>query len=634
MDFFGRQELARRNSRWLLLWFVLAVLAIMLAINVVAWLALQYAGTQTPSFAAHLLSPTGAIIAALTLAVIALGSGLRMAQLASGGKAVADMVGARRVLPETSDPLERRLINVSEEMAIAAGLPVPRLYVMDNEPAINAFVAGLKPNETVMVVTRGALEQLDRQELQGVVGHEYSHVFNGDMRLNVRLIGALAGILLIGQCGEFMLRNLRHVRGGSSSRRDSGNAVFFLLILSLALMVIGYVGLFFGRLIKAAIARQREFLADAASVQYTRDNSGIAGALDKIRQHSSGALLQTPYAEDMSHLCFGASVKLHLAGLLSTHPPLDERIRALGVQPAQLAARRRERSTETAASGAASAASPVAVAGENRLAQTRAAAALASVGQFSVHAINQAQQQRAQWPDAVQVAAHDRQQIHALILALLLQDQADSTQRDVVAATLLADAPELLRTVQNLHRELQAVPASARLSLLLVTRNTLEHLSRAERDQLLAQCRQLSRQDQWVTPFEFVICAIVDAWLRETPGHVRRVTRFRDVAAELVCVTGFLVQASRADLAVQQAQFTGALASFGLPVQAMPAQFDADALAVALQRLDACVPLLKKPMLNTFAELVLADGELTVSETELLRAIAEQLNCPMPPLLA
>jgi len=214
------------------------------------------------------------------------------------------MVGARLVPSNTADPLERRLRNVVEEMAIASGVRVPEVYVMDDERGVNAFAAGWDVSGAVVAVTRGTLETLTRDELQGVIAHEFSHILNGDMRLNVRMIGVLAGIVFISSIGEFIMRSMRGSRDGKGG----------LVLAGLALFIIGYVGLFFARLIKSAVSRQREFLADASSVQFTRNPDAIAGALDQIRSSGAGTLIANRYAEEMSHMFFGAAVKVRLGG--------------------------------------------------------------------------------------------------------------------------------------------------------------------------------------------------------------------------------------------------------------------------------------------------------------------------------
>lgn len=314
MTFYEHQHKARRKTGVLFGYFLLAVLLIVVAVNAVVYLTLYASDSMnviTPKqwFSTPLCWGT----ALITLTVIAGGSLFRYFKIRSGGDAIAIMAGGRFVSPETSNRLEKRLLNVAEEMAIASGTHVPRVYLLEQEQGINAFVAGYDANNTVLAVTQGALQNLTRDELQGVIGHEFSHVLNSDTRINLHLIAMLAGILLIGQIGESLLHSGRFAR---RDRNASGN-----FVLGLALMAIGYIGLFFGRLIKAAISRQREFLADASAIQFTRNPFGIGGALFKIGQLNQRSHLTSNHAEEMSHMCFGETLKVNFASLLATHPP-------------------------------------------------------------------------------------------------------------------------------------------------------------------------------------------------------------------------------------------------------------------------------------------------------------------------
>ncbi len=281
----------------MLLMYALAVVAVVLAVDVAIGIAWSWGMSQT----ARRVAVPGAVYAfgALgTLAVIFVASVYHLLQLREGGDAIARMLGATRVESDTRDPLERRLLNVVEEMSIASGVRVPAVYVLQDEPGINAFAAGFDLSKCIVTVTRGTLQALNRDELQGVIGHEFSHILNGDMGLNLRMMSVLGGILFIGAIGGFLMRSAGRSRRGSG--KDSGSGGIFLF--GLALFVIGYVGVFFARLIKAAVSRQREFLADAASVQFTRNPAGIAGALDQIRASAAGAHIANRYAEDLSHM--------------------------------------------------------------------------------------------------------------------------------------------------------------------------------------------------------------------------------------------------------------------------------------------------------------------------------------------
>ncbi len=233
-------------------------------------------------------------------------------------------MGGTLVPADVQDPLRRRLRNVVEEMAIASGVPVPEIYVLEEESGINAFAAGFTPSDAAVAVTRGTLELLDRDELQGVIAHEFSHILNGDMRLNIRLMGVLFGIMVLGLIGRLIVRGGHHT-SIISSRRDRGAPV--ALVIGLGLMVVGGIGVFFARVIKAGISRQREYLADASAVQFTRQSSGIANALKKIGGYSEGSLIKSADPEEVSHMLFGTGARF--CSLFATHPPLVARIQAL-----------------------------------------------------------------------------------------------------------------------------------------------------------------------------------------------------------------------------------------------------------------------------------------------------------------
>ena len=271
-----------------------------------------------------------AAVALGTTVVIALGSLYKVSELASGGEVVAHMMGGRLVDPQTTDLAERRLLNVVEEMSLASGVPVPPVYVMDNEPSINAFAAGFRPTDAVVAVSRGCLQYLTREELQGVLGHEFSHVLNGDMRLNLRLIGLVYGILVLSIIGYFVMRSAGWA--GSVARIPTIAAATIappIFFIGLALYILGYLGVLLGNIIKAAISRQREFLADASSVQFTRNPSGLAGALKKIGGLAEGSRINDPHAHEISHMFFGDAFAGSIFNLFATHPPLEERIRLL-----------------------------------------------------------------------------------------------------------------------------------------------------------------------------------------------------------------------------------------------------------------------------------------------------------------
>lgn len=344
MNFYEHQERARKQTGRLLVLFLLALLALVLltafVFAAVAYMLGFYSSPNNHYGAGHALWDVilsvfewqylGSITLAV-LVVVSLAALFRMSQLSSGGKVIAEQLGGYLLNTRPRNSAEKQLLNVVEEMAIAAGTPVPSVYLIE-EPGINAFAAGHQPADAVIGVTRGALEQLNRQELQGVIAHEFSHILNGDMRLNLRLIGLIYGIIVIALAGRYLLRG-SYYSGYGRSRGGSGRDRGAVLGMGLALVALGYLGVFFGNMIKAAISRQREYLADASAVQFTRSYEGIGGALKKIGGQSAHADWQQHDANEISHMLFSKGLKFNFFNrFMSTHPPLEKRIQRVDPQ--------------------------------------------------------------------------------------------------------------------------------------------------------------------------------------------------------------------------------------------------------------------------------------------------------------
>jgi Zn-dependent protease with chaperone function len=330
-DFFERQDIARRNTTRLVILFALAVLTLIVSIDLLLAGVLGYLGRNPDTGAINWALAADPQVLSLsiigTLLVAGGGSLFKIAQLRGGGQVVAEQLGGRLLNPDSTVPSEQQLLNVVQEMALASGAPTPPVYLMDNEAGINAFAAGFTPSDAVIGVTRGAAEAFTRDELQGVIAHEFSHILNGDMRLNIRLIGLLHGILIIGMLGYFVLR-MAAFSGVGRSRSRENSSPLPMLALGAGLMAVGFFGMLFGNLIKAAVSRQREFLADASAVQFTRNPGGIAGALRRIGGATTGSGIESPNAPEASHMFFGLATS-GFSGLFATHPPLAERIRRI-----------------------------------------------------------------------------------------------------------------------------------------------------------------------------------------------------------------------------------------------------------------------------------------------------------------
>ncbi len=638
MSFYENQHRARRKTGLLAGYFVAAVVLIMVAVNAAIYFGLSMVSTvklMTPL--QWMQSGPCWIIALGTLVVIVGGSLFRMAQLSQGGLSVALMAGGVPLDSNTSNLQERTLINVTEEMSIASGTRVPRIFVLRDEPGINAFVAGTEPGNTVLAVTQGTLDTLTRDELQGVIGHEFSHILNGDMRMNVRLIGILAGILLIGQIGEFLLRGQRY-RSGRSNKDGAQIAA-----LGLALMVIGYVGLFFGRLIKAAISRQREFLADASSVQFTRNPDGIAGALYAIGARAGHSNLLGRHAEDMSHMCFGETLHVGLSSLLATHPPIEERIKAIDPQLLpRLKARWNKRQQAPESTPAPDFSTPgfdaAALAG-------LAAGAAASVSPNQAHAIkssvgtptpdhaNFARQLHTAIPEDLKTAAHDPQQAIALLFGLLLTELRSHGQESLALIATQFDSTQA-QLAARLYKIVHQNDPSQRLPLLEMALATLRDQAQPLRKQVITACDQLIQVDNKVTLSEFIMGYLIRQALAPVNRRSRAIKSFSAIETSLAHLFSAIVQSSGNSAEQQQINFQQIMQSFSRSdwrqcLQTVPTPTQ---LTSALDQLAQLTPLLKQPVIDACVDCVLHDGKVTLRELEVIRAVCEALECPMPPL--
>ncbi|MEX2118776.1 MAG: M48 family metallopeptidase [Pirellulales bacterium] len=626
MDFFAHQDAARRKTTLLVVYFCLAIALIVAAVYPVVALVF---GARPP----HLWNPILFLaVAGATLFVIAAGSLFKIVQLGSGGEVVAQMLGGRPVDPATRDLDERVLVNVVEEMAIASGVPAPSVFVLD-EQGINAFAAGWSPSSAVIGVTRGAIETLNRDELQGVIAHEFSHILNGDMRLNIRLIGLLHGILLIALIGYTLLRSLGHTRR-RRSRKDGGGVVA-VLALGAALLVIGYLGVFFGRLIKSAVSRQREFLADASAVQFTRNPQGIAGALKKIGGLVAGSRVERAAAEEASHLFFGNVLGQNLFGFLSTHPPLPERIKRIdpafdGQFPKVTHA---QRTASDLGAGPRPAQAAAAAMG------FRPETAVASVGTPQTEHVAYAAALVASLPQRLVEEVHEPLGAAAAVCGLVLA--GDSQTRADQLAILARSSSRVYEELQRIAPLLGGLPAEARLPLVEMAMPALARLSPDQYGSLRQVVRRLVEADQKISVFEYALERMVldqlgQRFERRPPARVK--FRWIDaVAGDCNALLSTLAYVGHRDDAQAERAFRlGAvrLAAIQSELKLLPrSAATLKTFDEAVHRLAAAAPKIKKRVLEASAACIGADGRITVEEGELLRVVAELLGCPMPPLL-
>jgi len=522
-----------------------------------------------------------------------------------------------------------------EEMALASGVPVPPVFLLNEEKGVNAFAAGFSPSDAVVGITRGCAEQLSRDQLQGVVAHEFSHILNGDMRLNLRLIGVLHGILVMGLVGRELLRLAGRGGGRSRSNKDSGMA--YLLLIGLAFMVVGFVGLFFGNLIKAAVSRQREYLADASAVQFTRNPGGIAGALKRIGAALFGSKLLSPRAAEASHMYFAEG----LTSMFATHPPLDDRIRRLEPQwdgnfPPALPADAVVGFAAQDAAGLVGEQAEVDLDLRSRRVPVQVVEhAAEQVGNPTEIHREYVHELLAGMPPAVVDAAHEPYGARALVYASLLDRDADIRANQLRMLENIAE-PDVFELTLRLTKDVSGLDVRGRLPLVDMTLPALRALSPAQYKEFIHAFDQLVKADRRLGLFEWALHQILRRHLRPQFEPVRpkpiRYYGLQRLSEPCSVLLSTLARASQHD---DQVAFNeGACLLSEVPLQLLPPEScGLDDLDRALHELAQVAPKLRSRLVDACAASICADSSVNIAEAELLRAICDMLDCPMPPLL-
>lgn len=623
MNFFEHQAQARRRSTRYVVLFILATVAIAVVVNfvvlgIVFYFVSDY-GITVPFRQWLRQHPQVYWWTTLgTIGAIAGASLYRIASLSRGGGAVAQSLGATLVDSSTRDPRLRQLLNVVEEVAIAAGVPVPQVYLLENESGVNAFASGFTASDAAITVTQGALMHLTRDELQGVIGHEFSHVFNGDMRLNTRLIGVLFGILFIGLIGRLILR--ARVRGRGAAP---------ILAAGVAFLVIGYIGVLFGRMIQAAVSRSRESLADASAVQFTRNPLGLSGALKKIAVLSG--VLQEARSEEVSHMLF-ASRLASPSSFFATHPPILDRIRAIdpNFRASELSRISRAPLAEPVSVAAAAPAKPTGM-------SITPAALIAAVGQMSEAALAAAVDRRAAIPEKLLNAAREPSDALNVVLALVVN--GDPAQRSQQLAAIRAESSlpaDSATKVESFAQDLAALDANLRLPLFELSFPSLRRRTAQELRRAAQLVDKLSMLDGNVTVFEYALSRLLRLQLYEVLApRARRAPvvapKLFALRAEVQTLLSLLARESGAK--AQAAYEQGVRKLFAMDAPAYLGSTDWTALDRALIRLDLVAPAVKQELVGALVSTVAHDRVLTAEENELLRVICGSLHCPLPPLV-
>jgi Zn-dependent protease with chaperone function/uncharacterized tellurite resistance protein B-like protein len=640
MDFFEQQDRARRRSRRLILLFLVAVAGIASGVTIVVALLVHALGSNSSSIAmpnAVWLSTNRDLLllcALGTITMIGVASWIRLIQLRQGGGAVASSLGGTIVLSEDPDPLRRRLYNVVEEIAIASSIPVPSVYVLEGESAINAFAAGHTTSDAAIAVTRGALEQLSRDELQGVIGHEFSHILNGDMNLNIRLMGFLFGILVVNLLGRAMTRTGGRRRLAVSTSRSRGSGI--VALAGLALFVLGYIGVLIGRIIQAAVSRQREFLADASAVQFTRQATGLANALKKIGGLQDQSWLVSPRTEEVSHMLFASGRRL-VAGLFATHPPLKDRIRKLQpyVRVSSMTDTSETADTDFGRMDIAGAEHIAAVAGLAGMAES---SVVARVGAPDEEDLVFASQLRAMLPDDLWKAAHSRDGALAVLLALVIDpDKSIRQHQRTIIVNRFGEA--VANEVEELAISAGAIRPGIRLSVADIAFPVIRSMPRARREFVLDSIYQLIEVDGDIDAFEAALAGSLTARISDLDSVVRRgKTSKRETTLAAVRVLAAMAIHGHESRLDAETAFRAGIAvledSMAVP-DATPLPTNApaiEALVRSLRVLDRLAMSGKKHLIGALASAAASDGRINERELAILRGVCNALHCPIPPV--
>ena len=638
MDFFESQELARKKTKWLILLFVIAVVLIIVTIQLLITGVFAFTSGGQDVWQAmdwRIL----AVVAAGVILIVSSGSFYKLMELSGGGSTVASLMGGRRIQGNTSKLVERKVMNVVEEMALASGVPVPPVYILDDEESINAFAAGYTIDDAVIGINRGTAEQLSRNELQGVVAHEFSHILNGDMRMSLRMVGILHGILLISLIGWAIIRSLGSGRRSSRNRDKEGGAIAAILAVGFGLYVIGSIGLFFGRLIKASMSQQREYLADASAVQFTRYPRGISDALKTIGGSAGGSTIERADAEQISHMFFATS---RMSSWLSTHPPLVPRIQRIeptfdGNFSSFMIERKRQRDLRIAERKKNTADAFSMIPGQAGPFPINPVILIAAIGIPTDDDVIYSHELVAEIPEILLAAARDTYSARCLVFAWLLDSdpriqrtQLEKIHRDEVRGTLEATL--------KLKPLVDRLPTHLRLPVFEIVQGSLSGMSDNQYPGFRNTALLLIHADRKVDLFEFflqrhLIVHLDRCFNGKLPNRIK-FTKLESLKPDVIRMISILAKVGHPEPQEQRDVFLSSIRSLYPDVTAalFETDWNADALSRSLKRVSQATPMIKKQILTIGVHAIMRDQVLTVEEIEMFRAMSEAIDCPVPPL--
>ncbi len=625
MNFFEHQDSARKQTRWLVIAFVLAVFGVVFAIDLLVYVVASEAGER--SF--KQIAPVLVFSSLATFGLIMVTSLYRMLSLRGGGAKVALEMGGVPVGADERDPLRKRLRNVVEEIALASGVPVPDIYVLEKEAGINAFAAGFTPATAAVAVTRGTLEKLSREELQGVIAHEFSHILNGDMRLNIRMIGVLFGITVIALIGRQIYYSGVRSRRYSSNSKDDGLGP---VAIGLAVMAAGYIGILFARLIKASVSRKREYLADASAVQFTRNPDGISGALKRIAIDNTGVKLDVD-TEEVNHMMFGSQSFIQV---FATHPPILDRIKRVepSFQDSELERLRKNIKQKQ---------DRIAKVAEDEMTQEMSKGSnkvgldfgniIEQIGNPGQNQLFFAALIAASISEDLHSAARSTEWAREVVCLLLLDKNEEIRQKQklVIAKNL---GNQSLQHVEHLEKLGSELLKEHRLPLAEIAFPALKRRPVEDIENLKKTIGELIRIDGEVAVFEYALARMLQQFLNESlnpskePMHGEK--KLDALQTEVLQLLSAIATLGHEEPKEIEEAWSAGVQELGLQQGYKARENWRETLDSALPKLDRLNPRAKEQLVRALITTVTFDHEVTIEEAEILRAICSRIHVPLP----
>ncbi len=630
MSFFENQDSARKRAKWLIVAYILAVIILVAAVNAVIFAPLAY---YTDSGIMELFSERTFLavsVSAITLLIIGSGSSYKISKISKKETYTASLFGGRYVDPSTENFKERVLFNVIEEISIASGVPLPFVYLLDNEESINAFSMGSYPGICVIGVTRGCLKHLNRDELQSVIAHEFSHIANGDTRLDCMLLGLLHGILVVALVGYFLV--LGRTRSGKAiylgNRRNRPPLHF--LPLGIALMVVGYLGVFLAKIIKKAIMRQQEYLADAQAVQFTRNPEALTSVFRKLMSRFPGSYINNLYAHEANHMFLAECLPRRLKGSFGMHPSLENRIKRVGISSGDSSEEKKTLRDKNKRGSKEEGEKP-----ESRINAEKLAA---SVGTIEAAGLNYARSMFEIIPNYVLNNVHEISGAESIIYVMLFSASSDIKKKQLKHIKENVDL-KIFNNVKKLDYDAVSLPSRFRLPLIDISVATLKGMDRDNYIRFSENIRFLIRANKKISLFEYAVYSMIKRHLKpafaKTKKTAVRYKNIKPLIPQCRILLSSLAHYGEENQKNKEKSYKSAFEKLG--VDNYPEMFPEKKrgfkeIDKALKELDEAVPQVKKNIIKAAAVCVSADGWITVSQSELLRVIADAIGCPVPPL--